>query len=250
MSALRPDSGSAPGAAAALREDPNDRASGLRQPKVYVVSDVLLYREGLASHLRANDRLAFMGAGPPTEETLRLLERSSPDAAIIDLAMRDSIAFAEQIRDRVRGAKTVAFAVADLDQQVVAYARAGICGYVAKDGTAEDIVTAVLHAVRGELHCTPKFAAMLLAQLAALAPETRIEPRGPASRLTPREQQILDQISQGRSNKEIARLLGISAATVKNHVHHLLEKFSVHRRTQALAVLHGQLIVQEAKLIA
>jgi len=211
------------------------------------VSDVLLYREGLSFHLQKNKRLDFIGAGPPTESTLLELESSSPDAVIIDLGMRDGIAFAEQIRDRVRRAKTVAFAVSDLDKCMVACAKAGICGYVPKDGTAEDIILTVLHAVRGELHCTPKFAAMLLTQLAALAPETRVAKAG-APKLTPRQQEILEQISRGLSNKEIARRLGISAATVKNHVHHVLEKLSVHRRTQALALLHGQSTIESFDL--
>jgi DNA-binding NarL/FixJ family response regulator len=88
---------------------------------------------------------------------------------------------------------------------------------------------------------------MLLTQLAALAPETRVDKAG-APKLTPRQQEILDQISRGLSNKEIARLLGISAATVKNHVHHVLEKLSVHRRTQALAILRGQSTVESFEL--
>lgn len=227
--------------------DGESRYSDPQRLKAYIVSDVLLYREGLSSHLRKDKRLDFIGAGPPTEATLLALETLSPDAVIVDLAMRDGITFAEQIRDRVRRAKTVAFAVSDLDKCVVACAKAGICGYVPKDGTAEDIVLTVLHAVRGELHCTPKFAAMLLTQLAALAPETRVDKAG-APKLTPRQQEILDQISRGLSNKEIARLLGISAATVKNHVHHVLEKLSVHRRTQALAILRGQSTVESFEL--
>jgi two-component system nitrate/nitrite response regulator NarL len=222
-----------------------DRNPGPQRPKAYIVSDVLLYREGLSFHLQDNKRLDFIGAGPPTEATLLELERSSPDAVIVDLGMRDGIAFAEQVRDRVSHAKTVAFAVSDLDRCMVACAKAGICGYVPKDGTAEDIVLTVLHAVRGELHCTPKFAAMLLTQLAALAPEARVDKAGVA-KLTPRQQEILEQISRGLSNKEIARLLGISAATVKNHVHQLLEKLSVHRRTEALAILYGQHLTAES----
>jgi DNA-binding NarL/FixJ family response regulator len=249
MSPLRPEPISAP-ATTFPGDDGEDQASGRRRPKAYIVSDVLLYREGLSSHLHNSDRLDIVGAGPPTEETLRLLERFQPDAVILDLAMRNSIAFAEQIRDRVHRAKTVAFAASELDHHMVACAKARIGGYVLKDGTAEDIVIAVVHAVRDELHCSPKFAAMLLAKLAALAPEATAEGPGRAPKLTPREQQIFGQIGQGLSNKEIARRLGISSATVKNHVHRVLDKLSVHRRTQALAILHGHLDVAPSKLQA
>jgi two-component system nitrate/nitrite response regulator NarL len=225
---------------------PRDRG----RPKVYVVSDVLLYREGLSSRLQKNDRLEFIGAGPPTEATLIKLGRSSPDAAIVDLAMRDSIGFAQQIHDRVTCARIVAFAVSDIDKRVIACAKAGICGFVPKEGTAEDIVLAVLHAVKGELHCTPRFAAMLLEQLAAVAPEATFETLKHAPKLTPRELEILEQIDRGLSNKEIARFLGISAATVKNHVHQLLQKLSVRRRSQALAFLRGHMAPKASALTA
>jgi DNA-binding NarL/FixJ family response regulator len=227
--------------------DEEDRARSRRRPKAYVVTDVLLYREGLSSHLQKNNRLEFVGAGPPTEATLVTLERLLPDAVIIDLAMRDSIGFAEQVRDRVARAKTVAFAVSELDNRVVACAKAGICGYVPKDGTAKDIVLAVLHAVKGELHCTPKFAAMLLGQIAALAPESSLTTLNHTSKLTSREMEILEQIGRGLSNKEIARHLKISSATVKNHVHQLLGKLSVRRRTQALAFLRGHMAVKPSE---
>jgi two-component system nitrate/nitrite response regulator NarL len=208
------------------------------------VSDVLLFRESLSVHLRKDGRLEFVGAGLPTEDTLVALEKLAPDAVILDLAMRDSIEFAQQIRDRARHARTVAFAASDIGQRVVACARAGICGYIPKDGTANDIVMTVLHAVRGELLCSPKFAAMLLAQLAAVAPQT-VSGRqisGLAAKLTPREREVLDRIGQGLTNKQIARDLGISCATVKNHVHHLLEKLAVQRRSQALAHTHGSAV--------
>lgn len=224
------------GQLAAAKCDP----SGQDCPRAYIVSDVLLFREWLSAHLRKDGRLEFVGAGLPTDHTLLTLEKLAPDAVILDLAMRDSIAFAQQIRDRARHARTIAFAVSDIGQRVVACAKAGICGYVPKEGTADDIVMTVLHAVRGELLCSPKFAAMLLAQLAAVAPQT-VSGRlitGRAVMLTPREREVLDKIAQGWTNKQIARHLGISFATVKNHVHHLLEKLAVQRRSQAIAHIH------------
>ena len=100
------------------------------------------------------------------------------------------------------------------------------------------------HALRGEVHFGPKLAAELIAQLAARVPEATVERPRRVPDLTRREQQILDQIGQGLSNKEIARLLGISSATVKNHVQRLFGKLSVRRRTQAIAVLHGHPVAE------
>lgn len=217
--------------------DGNSQARNRRRPRVYVVTDVLLYREGLSAHLRKNNALEFIGAGSPTEATLIMLERLRPEALILDLAMREGLGFAKQVRDRIAQTKIVAFAVSEPDKHVIACAKAGICGYVPKDGTVQDIVLAVLHAVKGELHCTPKFAAMLLGQLAALAPVSTRPRLENTAKLTSREMEILEQINRGLSNKEIARKLGISSATVKNHVHQLLGKLGVRRRAQALAFL-------------
>ena len=138
MSALNAETTGAP-AEATPGDDGEDQPAG-RRPRAYLVSDVLLYREGLSLLFQGKGQLELIGAGPPTEQTLRLLERSSPDAVILDLAMRDSIAFAEQIRDRIPRAKTVAFCVSDLDRRVVACTQAGISGDVPKDGAAADIV--------------------------------------------------------------------------------------------------------------
>src|SRR5215207_2760272 len=90
--------------------DEKDWAHGAERPNAFVVSDVLLYREGLSFHLQKSALIDFVGAGAPTEETLKLIERLSPDAIIVDLGMCDSIAFAEQVRDRVCRSKTIAFA--------------------------------------------------------------------------------------------------------------------------------------------
>jgi DNA-binding NarL/FixJ family response regulator len=225
---------------------PHDR----RRPRAYVVTDVLLYREGLSAHLQKTKQLEFVGAGPPTETTLITLERLLPEAVILDLAMHEGMGFAKQVRDRIAQTKIVAFAVSEPDKHVIACAKAGICGYVPKDGTVQDIVLAVLHAVKGELLCSPKFAAMLLGQLAALAPESTRSELEHTAKLTSREMEILEQINRGLSNKEIARKLGISSATVKNHVHQLLGKLGVRRRAQALAFLrdHADVIPTQLKI--
>jgi DNA-binding NarL/FixJ family response regulator len=145
----------------------------------------------------------------------------------------------------VPAAKLVAFAVSDIDHEIVVGAMAGIAGYVHRDGSVAELVTEVLNAVRGELHCSPRLAARLLQQIASLslgggkggsAPDANEGPRA----LTRRESEILGLVDQGLSNKEIARALNISFATVKNHVHHILDKLQVRRRTQALARMRAR----------
>ena len=202
------------------------------RPRVFIISDVRLVRDGLAAQLQNDGRLDLRGAGRP--DPMATLIAVPPAAIILDLGVPEGLAFAERLRSALPATRIIGFAV-DGDGALAAWARTGVCGYVEREGSAADIVATVLHALCGELYCSPRFAARLLAQLAEHAPATSCS----AASLTPREQQILHFIGHGATNKEIARRLGISVATVKNHVHHLLEKLSVSRRGQASALFQG-----------
>lgn len=206
--------------------------------RVFIFSDIFLYREGLSKLLRRDGRVALIGSAAPSEHVMSALTLDPPDAVILDLSMPDSIALAQQIGRQNSCIKVIAFAVSDLSEEVIACARAGICGYVSKNGTVDDIVCTVLHAVRGELYCSPKVAALLLEQVAKSGnPPMAKDTHG---RLTQRESEIVREMERGLSNKEIGRALGISGATVKNHVHSILEKLAVRRRSQVLALISGR----------
>ncbi len=208
------------------------------QVKVFVLSDVLLYREGLSRQLEKDRRVELTGAGPPTPDLISTREFAHTDVIIMDLSMPDSLGIVRRIREHRPEVRVVAFAVSDLNEEIVACAKAGICGYIPRDGTIEDIIMTALHASRGELYCSPKFAAFLLEQVARAAPTPSQHPL--AGRLTVRECEIVSLMQRGLSNKEIGRGLGISGATVKNHVHNILEKLSVRRRSQVPALMSGQ----------
>jgi two-component system, NarL family, nitrate/nitrite response regulator NarL len=215
-------------------------------PTVFIISDVRLYREGLSWNLRREGSLHVMGASGLSSSTFESLEGRAPDAIVFDITMRDGLQVARELHARLPDTKIVAFAISDLDGEIVNGAMAGISGYVHRDGSIGDLVTEVLNAVRGELHCSPRLAARLLQQITALSLGDADAGKAPGNgsdercALTRRERQILGLVDKGFSNKEIARALNISFATVKNHVHHILDKLHVHRRTQALARMRGR----------
>jgi len=140
------------------------------------------------------------------------------------------------IRAAVRrtGAIVVGVGVSTDDHDVVACAEAGARGYVFCDQSITEVRDVVQAALRGEVLCPARVTASLLDRVRALAGERRGEAR--LRRLTTRELQILRLIREGRSNKEIAVGLHIDLCTVKNHVHHILEKLEVSRRGEAAAL--------------
>jgi DNA-binding NarL/FixJ family response regulator len=121
-----------------------------------------------------------------------------------------------------------------VETDVLTCAEIGISGYVTRDGSLCDVVSAITAAVRGEVRCSPKIAGLLFRRVAALSTERRGHSAGG---LTARETQIVRLLQEGLSNKMISRSLGIECATVKNHVHSILGKLGVHRRADAVSLL-------------
>ena len=104
-----------------------------------------------------------------------------------------------------------------------------------RESDADDLHRALVDAMEGRMHCAPHIAAAMFNRLAGLLRES--DAPGSLPPLTSRESEILALVEQGRSNKEIARQLAISSATVKNHMHDILQKLRVSRRGQAVARL-------------
>jgi DNA-binding NarL/FixJ family response regulator len=108
--------------------------------------------------------------------------------------------------------------------------RAGAAGYVLKDASQRELVSAVRRVLRGEALLRPDLTAQLISRLGR---EHRpAAPAGP-ERLTPREHEVLRLLAQGQTNREIASALVVSVGTIKVHVEHILAKLNVADRTQA-----------------
>jgi two-component system, NarL family, nitrate/nitrite response regulator NarL len=206
--------------------------------RVLIVADIRLYREGLASMLDRQPGLAVVATATDGQGALRAAREASADVVLVDLGMADSTAVVRRLSDGVPRTAVVVLTVPETERAVIDCAEAGVAGYVTRSGSLTDVVAAVRSAARGEAVCSPRMARMLLRRLRTLDRE----PNGDGSEafLTARELEIVDLIDEGLSNKEIAQRLVIEVPTVKNHVHHILEKLQVHRRSQAAAQVRAQ----------
>ena len=220
-----------------MRTSSVDAQTILRKARVFLLSDVRLYREGLLWSLSRQAAFEVIGAGDLSRRTLAKVLELAPEVVILDVGVAEGFEAAKALSSRLLNTKIIAFAVSEVDHVVVACAEAGIAGYVAPDGSEEDLVRAVEFALRGELYCSPRIAGLLFRQISALS--SRLAGSSEPENLSRRERQILDLVSEGMSNKEIGRALRISDATVKNHVHNILEKLQVHRRGEAAARLRS-----------
>jgi two-component system, NarL family, nitrate/nitrite response regulator NarL len=206
--------------------------------RVLVVSDVRLYRDGLSEIFAGEPRLRVVGAAADAASAARLAAEQRAEVALVDMAMPQSSSAVGTIAAATPGVKVVALGVREHERDLVACAEAGVAGYVPRAASVQDLVTVLEGVGRGELVCSAQTAATLWKSVVALARSGRSAPAaGAVNSLTPREREIGALLEAGLSNKDIAVRLGIEVATVKNHVHNLLDKLQVHRRGQAAARL-------------
>jgi len=226
----------------------------LGRPPVVIVSSVRLFRDGLAELVGR----ASLGTSAHRVHTARdlgearaccqaLAPRDAPDGAVVLLDASDAGA-AETARELSRApavASVIAFASGDDVSARVDLAEAGVTGYVSRDGSVAELLGVIDAACRGELACSPRLAGALARRLARVA-VSGPGADAPAERLTYRERDLVRLVDAGKSNKEIALALHIEVATVKNHIHHILRKLGVRRRSEAAAVLRWHLSAQPA----
>jgi two-component system nitrate/nitrite response regulator NarL len=200
--------------------------------RVFILSDVRLFRDGVALLLLRGASVAVVGAASVGDAS-ELIAQLRPDVVLLDATLRNVPGCAQRLREVLKGIKIVAFALGELDDDVIACAEIGISAFVCRDGSHTDLLAAIDQARRGEFVVSPRHAALLLGCIAELA---ELRSQAPATgNLTRREREIVPLIERGLSNKEIARQLAVGTATIKNHVHNILSKMQLRRRGEIAA---------------
>jgi two-component system, NarL family, nitrate/nitrite response regulator NarL len=201
--------------------------------RLLIVDDSRLYLDALVGMLGSDSRIAAVETALDPDAVLHHLVMFSPDVVLLNTAMAHSAAVLRTVADVAAQVPVVALGVSESEAEVIAWAEAGVAGYLFKAESIGDLFAIIQGVARGEVLCPPRITAALLRRVAVLAAERRPVPE--ATRLTAREREILELVDEGLSNKEIARRLSIEVRTVKNHVHNILEKLQVNRRGEAAA---------------
>jgi two-component system, NarL family, nitrate/nitrite response regulator NarL len=209
---------------------------------VVIVSDVRLYRQGLAEMLARDGRLRVVAGAPSIRSALAELASGKACVVLLDMGMPESTEAIRHIATSGQPVKVVALGISETRHDVVSCAEAGARGYVCRESSLEELVAAVLSAAEGELHCPPGIAAALMDSVAKLA--ARMVGHDQKAQLTCRELEIAELLDEGLANREIANRLHIAVATVKVHVHNILEKLGTRRRGEATAKLRRSGLLQ------
>lgn len=202
--------------------------------RVLLIDDHTLFRSGL-QELLTRRGLDVVAAGSG-EEGCRLAQETSPDVVLLDLRMplMDGLAVLRTLRDRALEMPVVMLTTSQEERDLIESLRSGAQGYLLKDMEPDELVGALAEVLAGKTVVAPELAGVLAKAFQQDAPAEA--GRSPFSILTRRETEILCHLAEGRSNKMIARELGISDGTVKLHVKSILRKLEVHSRVEAAVI--------------
>ncbi len=193
--------------------------------------------------LSGEQDLQIIGEASDGWEALDLCRRAQPDLVLMDVRMprMDGLTATREIKQEHPGTSVLVVTMHDDPDYLFEALRAGAAGYVLKDATRKDMLSAIRRVLSGESPLEPDLAARLLRRLAHEAQEkpagTSLEPEReePPQPLTPREVEVLELLALGQTNRDIAQTFVISVATAKRHVENIIAKLEVSDRTQAVA---------------
>jgi DNA-binding NarL/FixJ family response regulator len=212
------------------------RGSVDKSISILLIEDNRLFRIGLSSLLRKQKGLKLLAssAGPDVIPQLGPWQR--PDVILLDLGLGDrgSIEVVRGIRQTSPETKLIAMGLIPVKSEIFGLVKEGVSGFVLKDASITDFVGAIRAVAAGHKVFPSSLTESLLSQILDDAHRKgRVEVAD--VRMTTREREIVDLITDGLSNKEIATKLNIATDTVKSHVHNILEKLSLRSRVQVAA---------------
>ncbi|GAB3494485.1 transcriptional regulator [Flexivirga lutea] len=231
-----------------------DSAAATTEPtpastRVVVVDDQRLVRSSFAMMLSVEDDIEVVGDAADGAQALELVRRERPDLVLMDVQMpvMDGIAATEQIVAEDL-AKVVLLTTFDRDDYLFDGLRAGASGFLLKNTEPEDLVEAIRSVARGHALLAPEVTLRVIERMAKTPGSTgsaandRQQP-AEIDRLTPREREVLELVSRGMANAEIARTLFLGEATVKTHVSSCLAKLQLRDRVQAVVFAYENGII-------
>lgn len=203
--------------------------------RVMVVDDHRLFRRGLVALLALDPGVRVVGEAGDAGEAVRRARELQPQVILLDLDLpgASGIQALAGLREASPDSRVLMLTVSEDAQDMQAALRAGAQGYLLKTMEGEDLSGAIRRAAVGEAVVSPEMTGKLVAALQAPAPTPSLAPATPSQLLSRREQEVLEQIALGASNKEIARTLDIAETTVKIHVQGILRKLGLTSRVQA-----------------
>ena len=212
-----------------------------QRARIVIAEDHTILREGLRALLNAHEDFEVVGEAEDGRDAIRCVERLRPALVLMDLSMprMNGLDALREIKSRTPATKVVVLTVHKTDEYILATFKGGADGYVLKDATHAELVTALTHVLKGKRYLSPEISGKVIAGY--LEGRKTIKGTSAWNSLTQREREILKLIAEGYKNKQIADYLCISLKTVEKHRANLMKKLDLHNAAAltALAIERG-----------
>ena len=213
----------------------------VKKISILLIEDNRLLREGISAMLKKQPDMNVIATFGNGENILIEVAKRKPNIVLLDLGLRSqsSLNIVKLIKKRFETIKIIVMDLIPLQTDVLEFVQAGVSGFILKDANIADFYKTIRSVFEGAQVLPPHLTGSLFSQIVEHAlhgssPSVIVE----SVRMTKRERQVIELISDGFANKEIAQKLHLSTYTIKSHVHNILEKLSLHTRVQVANYAH------------
>jgi DNA-binding NarL/FixJ family response regulator len=213
----------------------------MKKIRLLLIEDNRLLRDGIEAMLKKQPDMNVVATVGNGENILQMMGKLLPDILLLDLGLRsqNSLQIVKLIKTQHQETKVIVMDLVPLQTDVYEFVQAGVSGFILKDANVPEFFETIRSVFQGAQVLPPHLTGSLFSQIVEHAvreskPSEIIE----SVRMTKRERQVIELISDGCTNKEIAQTLHLSTYTVKSHVHNILEKLALNTRVQIAKHAH------------
>jgi DNA-binding NarL/FixJ family response regulator len=211
----------------------------MSQISLVVVDGQYTFADALSACLGAEEGLRVVAAAESAATTRRLLIGRDVDVVLLDSELPESLQFAAELarlRPGQQPIRVIMLGSVPEAAHIVAALRAGVAGWVPKDGPVEHLLNAIQCAMSDETWLPPMAMGPVLRLLLHQSHQPQASPNHPLANLTPREREVLSYLADGVGRREVAERMHLSANTVRSHLQNLMGKLKVHSTLEAVAI--------------
>jgi len=221
----------------------------MKKIRLLLIEDNRLLREGLTVMLRKQQDMNVVETVGNGENILAIIKKQKPDVLLLDLGLRSrsSSHLVKLVKKNFPETKIIVMDLIPMQADVLEFVQAGVSGFILKDATVNDFLNTIRSVAKGLQVLPGNLTGSLFSQIVEHAVNgSKQSSLMDSVRMTKREKQVIELISEGHTNKEIAQELHLSTYTVKSHVHNILEKLALSTRVQIAKYLHDSRNVKAA----
>lgn len=202
--------------------------------RLLVIEDNRILRDGITTMFKPYKDIEILISTGNKENTIFKIHKLKPDVILLDLGLRsqNSLRMVEIVKEEFPEAKVIVMDLVPVQGDILQFVKAGANGFILKDASLEEFLKTIRSVASGEKILPNHLTHSLFSQIIEFAIKKGSTKLIDSFRMTKREKEVIDLISDGLTNKEISVKLNISTFTVKSHVHNILEKLALHSRLE------------------